>query len=128
MAMMETDSHRSSQTKRSLSLSMKWSTSGLAFAESLHSDHGNHQVTSMKHRERWRERAVAQSGSASDWGSEGRRFESGQPDQFGVWRSLAARVLWEHEAAGSIPATPTKDEDHDHVGRQAAERAESSVR
>ena len=25
----------------------------------------------------------------------------------GVWRSLVARVLWEHEVAGSTPVTPT---------------------
>ena len=25
----------------------------------------------------------------------------------GVWRSLVARVLWEHEAGGSSPLTPT---------------------
>ena len=26
----------------------------------------------------------------------------------GVWRSPVARVLWEHDAAGSNPVTPTK--------------------
>jgi hypothetical protein len=25
----------------------------------------------------------------------------------GVWRNLAAHVLWEHEVAGSNPAAPT---------------------
>ena len=26
---------------------------------------------------------------------------------FGVWRSLVARMVWDHEAAGSNPSTPT---------------------
>jgi hypothetical protein len=32
-----------------------------------------------------------------------------------MWRSLAARLLWEQEAAGSNPAIPTK-----HAGRRPA--------
>ena len=30
-----------------------------------------------------------------------------RPAHFGVWRSLVARMIWDHEAAGSNPATPT---------------------
>ena len=29
--------------------------------------------------------------------------------QDGAWRRLVARVLWEHEVAGSNPAAPTDD-------------------
>ena len=27
----------------------------------------------------------------------------------GVWRSLVARMVWDHEAVGSSPTTPTSD-------------------
>jgi hypothetical protein len=36
-------------------------------------------------------RGVAQSGSALDWGSRGRRFESGRPDHFGSIHGRSSR-------------------------------------
>ena len=56
--------------------------------------------------------------SASVWGTEGRGFESRQPDQVAVSTAdrehtpgssaaWLARLLWEQEAAGSNPASPT---------------------
>jgi hypothetical protein len=32
-----------------------------------------------------------------------------------MWRSLAARLLWEQEAPGSNPGIPTKDAASEHV-------------
>jgi hypothetical protein len=46
--------------------------------------------------------------SALASGARGRRFESGQPDHRGV-AQRAARHVWGVEAAGSSPATPTRE-------------------
>lgn len=58
---------------------------------------------------------MAQFGSAHGLGPWGRRFKSFHPDHLktvidsGVWRSLVARMLREHEVEGSNPFTPTKE-------------------
>lgn len=35
------------------------------------------------------------------------RQQEREKKNFGVWRSLAARVVWDHEVGGSNPLTPT---------------------
>ena len=53
-------------------------------------------------------RGVAQSGSASALGAEGRRFESCRPDQlFGGVAQLGERRLCKPKVRGSIPLTST---------------------
>ena len=37
------------------------------------------------------------------------------PENFGAWRSLVARLLWEQDAAGSSPVAPTKKGSKHHV-------------
>ena len=45
--------------------------------------------------QRWRRRAVAQLGSALDWGSRGRRFKSCQPDEvYGLVRTAFGAAPW----------------------------------
>lgn len=63
------------------------------------------------------QRGMAQLGSASASGAEGRRFDSGYPDHARrqaaraqhdrVWPSLVGRPLWEREIGGSSPSTWT---------------------
>ncbi len=45
------------------------------------------------------------------------------PENFGAWRSLVARLLWEQDAAGSSPVAPTIRE-HSSAGRASALQAE----
>ena len=45
-------------------------------------------------------RGVAQPGSAPDWGSGGRRFESGRPDRQGIYRYYVNLPI-----AAKVPAT-----------------------
>ena len=54
-------------------------------------------------------RDVAQFGSASGLGPEGRRFESCHPDQkfFGSLAQLGERLPYKQDVTGSSPVTPT---------------------
>ena len=53
------------------------------------------------------DRVVAQFGSALDWGSRGRWFESSPPDQIGELAQLGERVTGSHEVRGSNPLFST---------------------
>ena len=54
------------------------------------------------------QRDVAQFGSASGLGPEGRRFESCHPDhQFGSLAQLGERLPYKQDVTGSSPVTPT---------------------
>ena len=53
-------------------------------------------------------RGVAQLGSASGLGPEGRRFESCHPDQpYGSLAQLGERLPYKQDVTGSSPVTPT---------------------
>ena len=52
-------------------------------------------------------RDVAQPGSASALGAEGRRFESCHPDHYGAIAQLGERLAGSQEVRGSIPLSST---------------------
>ena len=52
-------------------------------------------------------RAVAQLGSAPDWGSSGLAAVAGQKMNNGMWRSLVAHLTGGQGVAGSNPVSPT---------------------
>ena len=56
------------------------------------------------------QRVVAQFGSALDWGSRGRWFESSPPDQIGELAQLGERVTGSHEVRGSNPLISTRSD------------------
>ena len=60
-----------------------------------------------------RNRDVAQFGSASGLGPEGRRFESCHPDQtflgYGSIAQLGERLPYKQDVTGSSPVTPTNN-------------------
>ena len=65
-------------------------------------------VIIYKSSDREEQRDVAQFGSASGLGPEGRRFESCHPDQgYGSLAQLGERLPYKQDVTGSSPVTPT---------------------